>query len=85
MTGGAPHCETIKIQMECHSCGHYENEYYTPEEMKVNSFLEATGASVKDCREALEASDYNIAKAEKYLDNRVKYIPSMHPRPVLRQ
>lgn len=64
MTGGAPHCETIKVQMECHPCGHYENEYYTPEEMKVNELTAATGASLKDCRKALEENGYDVEKAE---------------------
>lgn len=64
MTGGGPHCETIKVQMECHSCGNIECEYYTPEEMKVNELTAATGASLKDCRKALTETGFNLEKAE---------------------
>ena len=78
MSGGSPHCESIKIQMECHSCGHYENELYTPEEMAVNELTAATGASLKDCRLALDATDYNIQRAEQFLENKSEYIPSMN-------
>ena len=67
MSGGAPHCETIKIQMECHSCGNIECEYYTPEEQKVNELTAATGASLKDCWKALTKADFNITLAENYL------------------
>lgn len=64
MSGGAPHCETIKIQMECHNCGWIETELYTSEELKVNELTAATGASLKDCRRALEDNGYNLEKAE---------------------
>lgn len=67
MTGGAPHCESIKIQMECGSCGHYENEYYTREEMMVNQLTAATGASLKDCGRVLETTGDNLERAESFL------------------
>lgn len=70
MSGGAPHCETIKVQMECHNCGHYENEYYTTEEMAVNDLTANTGASLSDCREALEATNYNFGEAVKFLERK---------------
>lgn len=69
MTGGAPHCETIKVQMECHSCGHYENELYSSEELKVNQLTAATGASLKDCRAALAQCNYNLTQAEMFLES----------------
>jgi hypothetical protein len=68
MSYGAPHCETIKVQMECHDCGHYENEYYTPEEQKINELTAATGANLKDCRGALEMCNYSLKEAERILN-----------------
>jgi len=65
MNFGAPHCETIKVQMECGNCGQIETELYTPEEMKVNDLTAATGASLRECRELLEKYNYDLVKAER--------------------
>ncbi len=70
MVYGAPHCETIKVQLECPACGNISNEYYTPEELQINELTAATGASLKDCRAALEATVYNLVEAEKLLTSK---------------
>lgn len=65
MRGGAPHCETIKVQWEC-PCGNYETELYTPEEQKVNALLTRTQATFKECRETLTQIGFNtdLARAQ---------------------
>ncbi len=67
MNYGAPHCETIKIQRECGSCGNIEPEYYTTEELKTGELTAATGASLVECRAALEQNDYDTRRAERVL------------------
>lgn len=63
MTYGAPHCETIKTQLECHVCGHYENDYYTQDEMTTNQ-LAAEGWNYPDAVKAVDlgTGQYKLAK-----------------------
>lgn len=61
MTGGAPHCETIKSQYEC-ECGNIVTESYTPEEMAVNTLL-TYGLSPKEARALLAKHDGDLNNA----------------------
>ena len=67
MSFGAPHCETIKSQKECHRCGHIEAEYYTSEEQQINRLAGSTNKTFTECRKALIANNYNVIKAEEEL------------------
>lgn len=64
---GAPHCETIKTQLECVSCGHIEPEYYTPEEQKVNRLITSTSAGFYEIRAALESSNGDEVRARRLI------------------
>jgi hypothetical protein len=66
MSGGAPHCETIKVQMEC-QCGHIETELYSPDEQKLNELVAATEVDYQLCREALEKHGYDLEKATRQI------------------
>ena len=64
MSGGSPHCETIKIQMEC-DCGHIECEYYSREEMAINELATETVVPFRQLRGILERHGYNVRQARR--------------------
>ncbi|HLM62028.1 MAG TPA: hypothetical protein VK308_14575 [Pyrinomonadaceae bacterium] len=71
MSYGAPHCETIKTQLECGECGLIEPEYYSREELILNELVQQHDeATYQDCRTALENNDYDVRRAERELDER---------------